>query len=95
MWSEIDYLSCSIRSPVGNQDHPNKVLIILSEEEEVEVGKYLDEIEEVQHYSFNTGISNRIIDLEIDSMSQDDAFMLLSQIQKEIQKILMKRSEVR
>ena len=92
MWSEIDYLSCSIRSPVGNQDHPYKVLIILSEEEEAEVGKYLDEIEEVQYYSFNTGISNRIIDLEIDPISQDDAFMLLNQIQKKIEQVISERN---
>ena len=91
MWPEIDYLSCSIRSPVGNQDHPNKVLIILSEEEEVEIGKYLDEIEEVQSYSFNTGISNRIVDLEIDPMSQNGAFALLQQIQEKIQKIVNER----
>ena len=91
MWPEIDYLSCSIRSPVGNQDHPNKVLIILSEEEEVEIGKYLDEIEEVQSYSFNTGISNRIIYLEIDPMFQDDAFMLLNQIQKKIEQVISER----
>lgn len=92
MWPQIDYLSCSIRSPVGNQDNPNKVLIILSEEEEEEVGKYLDEIEEVQSYSFNTGISNRIIDLEIDPMSQGDAFVLLNQIQKKIERIISERN---
>ena len=92
MWPEVDYLSCSIRSPVGNQDHPNRILIILREEEEVEISKYLNEIEEVQGYSFNTGISNRIIDLEIDPMSQDDAFMLLSQIQKKIEQVISKRN---
>ena len=91
MWPEIDCLSCSIRSPVGTQDHPNRVLIILREEEEVEISKYLNEIEEVQGYSFNTGISNRIIDLEIDPMSQDDAFMLLNQIQKKIEQVISKR----
>ena len=92
MWPEIDSFSCSIRSPIGNQDHPNKVLIILNEEEEVKVSKYLDEIEEVQSYSFNTGISNRIIDLEIDPMSQDDAFMLLNQIQKKIEQVISERN---
>ena len=92
MWPEIDYLSCSIRSPVGNQDHPNRILIILSEEEEAEISKYLNEIEEVQGYSFNTGISNRIIDLEIDPMSQDDAFMLLNQIQKKIEQVISERN---
>lgn len=92
MWPEIDYLSCSIRSPVGNQDHPNKVLIILNEEEEIEIGNYLDEIEEVQSYSFNTGISNRIIDLKIDPMSQDEAFMLLNQIKKKIEQVISKRN---
>ena len=92
MWPEIDYLSCSIRSPVGTKDHLYKVLIILSEEEEVEIGKYLDEIEEVQSYSFDTGITNRIIDLEIDPMSQDDAFMLLNQIQKKIEQVISERN---
>ena len=92
MWPEIDYLSCSIRSPIGNQDNPNKVLIILTEKEEEEISKYLNEIEEVQSYSFNTGITNRIIDLEIDPMSQDEAFVLLNQIQKKIEQVIDKRN---
>lgn len=91
MWPEVDYLSCSIRSPVGDSKNPYKVLIILSEEEEIELSKYLDKIEEVQSYSFNTGISNRIVDLEIDPMSQNGAFALLQQIQEKIQKIVNER----